>query len=91
MYTFHLIGWYSNGQQIAIQLARPLGPALSVLSKLRLILTLVFVAVVALAAGLARMATRRVLTPLAEVAATAQMIGETDDLSQRIVIREDDE
>src|SRR6202012_3663982 len=52
---------------------------------------LVFLLVVGLAAGLARMATRRVLRPLAEVTATAQLIGETDDLSQRIAVREDDE
>ena len=37
------------------------------------------------------MATRRVLTPLAEVTATAQLIGETDDLSQRIDVYQDDE
>ena len=37
------------------------------------------------------MATRRVLSPLAEVTATAQLIGETDDLSQRIDVHEDDE
>ena len=50
-----------------------------------------FLPVVALAALLARMATRRVLQPLAEVTATAQLIGETDDLSQRIDVHEDDE
>ena len=54
-------------------------------------LTLVFLLVVGLAAGLARMATRRVLRPLAEVTATAELIGETDDLSQRIAVHEDDE
>jgi two-component system, OmpR family, sensor histidine kinase MprB len=31
------------------------------------------------------------MRPLAEVTATAQLIGETDDLSQRIAVREDDE
>jgi two-component system sensor histidine kinase MprB len=62
-----------------------------VLSKLRVILALVFLAGVALAAGLGRLAARRVLTPLAEVTATAQLIGETDDLSQRLEIRADDE
>ena len=37
------------------------------------------------------MATRRVLAPLAQVTATAQLIGETDDLSQRIDVYQDDE
>ncbi len=76
---------------IAVELARPLGPVLSILRSLRLILTLLFLAVVALAALLARMATRRVMRPLAEVTATAQLIGETDDLSRRIEVREADE
>jgi two-component system, OmpR family, sensor histidine kinase MprB len=80
-----------DGQHVAVQLARPLQPADNVLSTLRLILALVFLAGVALAAGLGRLAARRVLTPLAEVTATAQLIGETDDLSQRLEVRADDE
>ena len=76
---------------VAVEFARPLGPVQSVLSSLRLILVLLFFTVVGLAALLARMATRRALRPLAEVTATAQLIGETDDLSQRIAVREDDE
>jgi two-component system sensor histidine kinase MprB len=36
-------------------------------------------------------AARRVLAPLAEVTQTAQLIGETDDLSQRIAVHADDE
>jgi two-component system sensor histidine kinase MprB len=90
-FTFPLISAEYAGQQLAVQLARPLQPAESVLSKLRVILALVFLAGVALAAGLGRLAARRVLTPLAEVTATAQLIGETDDLSQRLEIRADDE
>jgi two-component system sensor histidine kinase MprB len=76
---------------IAVELARPLGPIQSILSSLRLILALMFLAVVALAAGLARMATRRVMRPLGEMTATAQLIGETDDLSKRLVVHEADE
>ena len=75
----------------AIQLARPLGPVNNVLNTLRWVLVLVFFTMVALAALLGRLVTRRVLTPLAEVTATAQLIGETDDLSQRIAVRADDE
>ncbi len=76
---------------IAVELARPLAPVQNVLNSLRWILTLLFLAVVALAALLARMATHRVLRPLAEVTSTAKLIGETDDLSQRIEVHEQDE
>jgi two-component system, OmpR family, sensor histidine kinase MprB len=75
----------------AIQLARPLGPVDHVLGQLRLILLLLCGGGIALAAALGRLAARRVLAPLAEVAKTAQRIGETDDLSHRIEIRADDE
>ncbi len=91
MFVFH---WTARNNTtgytfpIAMELARPLGPVLSILRSLRLILTLLFLAVVALAALLARMATRRVMRPLGEVTATAQLIGETEDLSRRIAVRE---
>jgi two-component system sensor histidine kinase MprB len=91
MYVFHLQPYSVDGQQAAVQLATTLQPTLNVLRTLRWVLALVFLLVVGLAALLARMATRRVLRPLAEVTATAQLIGETDDLSQRIAVHEDDE
>jgi two-component system sensor histidine kinase MprB len=93
MFAFHATLNFPNGSSIpiAIELARPLGPVESVLSSMRLILTLLFLAVVALAALLARMATRRVMRPLAEVTATAKLIGETDDLSRRLAVHEADE
>src|SRR5205807_5969300 len=75
----------------AVQLARPLQPVDHVLSHLRLILLLLCAGGIGLAAALGRLAARRVLLPLAEVAHTAQYIGETDDLSHRIEIRADDE
>jgi two-component system sensor histidine kinase MprB len=90
-YTFPLIGIQLSGQQLAIQLARPLAPIDNVLSHLRLILALVFLAGIALAAALGRMAARRVLSPLAEMTETAQLIGETDDLSQRLTVHTEDE
>ncbi len=82
-----------NGQTetVAIQLARPLGPIDHVLSMLRLILLLVLLGGIALAAALGRLAARRVLAPLSEVTQTAQHIGETDDLSSRLVVHADDE
>ena len=46
---------------------------------------------IALAAALGRLAARRVLAPLSEVTQTAQQIGETDDLSARLVVHADDE
>jgi two-component system, OmpR family, sensor histidine kinase MprB len=93
MYTFQVIlPLPQSGQEaVAVQLARPLAAIDNVLRTLRWVLALVFLLVVGLAALLARMATRRVLRPLAEVTATAQLIGETDDLSQRIYVHEDDE
>lgn len=92
MYTFETsIPPYAGQTSLAIQLARPLSPVYNVLTTLRWVLAVVFLAVVALAAGLGRLAARRVLAPLAEVTATAQLIGETDDLSQRLEVRADDE
>jgi two-component system, OmpR family, sensor histidine kinase MprB len=94
IYAFHATYSPNGGltsYPIAVELARPLNQVDTVLSSLRLILTLMFLTVVGLAALLARMATRRVMRPLAEVTATAQLIGETDDLSKRIAVHEDDE
>ena len=84
LYTFGLPGG-------AVQLARPLSSVDHVLAHVRLILLLLCLGGVALAAALGRLAARRVLAPLAEVAQTAQHIGETEDLSSRIAIRADDE
>ena len=78
-------------EAVAIQLARPLGPIDHVLSRLRLILLLLVAGGIALAAALGRVAARRVLAPLSEVTQTAQHIGETDDLSSRLVVHADDE
>ena len=80
-----------NGQTIAVQLARPLNGIDSVLSHLRLILVLLFLGGTALAAVLGRMASRRVLRPLGEVAEAAQHIGETEDLHSRLHVHADDE
>ena len=82
-----------NGQleSGAVQLARPLDGVDHVLSNLRLILLLLCVGGIALAAALGRLAAGRVIAPLAEVAQTAQEIGETDDLSRRLVIHAEDE
>jgi two-component system sensor histidine kinase MprB len=90
-YVFPLLRYVVSGQAVAIQLAQPLQPTNNVLSRLRWILGGIFLAVVALAAILARMATRRVLKPLGQVTATAELIGETDDLSQRIQVQSEDE
>ena len=91
MYTFQLTGSEADGQQLSVQLARPLAATDNVLSTLRLILVIVFVAGIAVAAALGRMAARRVLSPLAEMTQTAQLIGETDDLSRRLTVHTDDE
>ncbi|MGA2925641.1 MAG: HAMP domain-containing sensor histidine kinase [Solirubrobacteraceae bacterium] len=77
--------------EAAIQLARPLDGVDRILSNLRLVLLLLGAGGVALAAVLSRLAARRVLAPLHEVAETAQQIGETDDLSRRLRIYAEDE
>jgi two-component system, OmpR family, sensor histidine kinase MprB len=92
LYTFQGTASISGGViPVAIQLARPLGPVDHILSNLRLVLLLLCAGGVALAAALGRLAANRVLAPLAEVAQTAQQIGETDDLSTRLRIHADDE
>ncbi len=75
----------------AVELARPLNGVDSILRDLRLILALVLLGGVAVAAILGRMASRRVLAPLGEVAQVAQEIGQTDDLTKRLHVHADDE
>ncbi len=81
----------TNGTPVAVQLARPLQSQDNILTHLRLILLLLLLGGIALAAVLGRMASRRVLKPLAEVARVAQHIGETDDLTERLAVQADDE
>ena len=83
----------ANGQTTtgAVELARPLGQVDSILSNLRLMLLILCAAGIALAAMLGRLAARRVLAPLGEVAQAAEHIGETEDLTTRIQVRADDE
>jgi two-component system sensor histidine kinase MprB len=78
-------------QPAALQLARPLNGVHHILGHLRLILLLLCLGGIALAAALGRLAARRVLSPLAEVAQTARHISETEDLSSRIHVHADDE
>jgi two-component system, OmpR family, sensor histidine kinase MprB len=78
-------------EPVAVQLARPLNGIDNVLRDLRLVLLLVCAGGIALAAMLGRLAARRVLAPLAEVAATARHIEETEDLSSRLRVHADDE
>jgi two-component system, OmpR family, sensor histidine kinase MprB len=75
----------------AVELARPLNGTDNILSDLRLVLAIVLVGGMLLALILGRMASRRVLAPLNEVAQTAQEIGETDDLTKRLHVHADDE
>jgi two-component system, OmpR family, sensor histidine kinase MprB len=91
--TFGLTLQLVDGQTVnaAVELARPLNGVDSILSELRLILALVLVGGIALAVVLGRMASRRVLAPLGEVAMAAQHIGETDDLTARLRVHADDE
>jgi two-component system sensor histidine kinase MprB len=76
---------------VAVQLARPLNSVDNVLSHLRFILALLFVGGIALAAMLGRMASRRVLRPLGEVAEAARHIEETEDLRSRLHVHDPDD
>jgi len=80
-----------GGQTVAAVLALPLKGVNHILSTLRLILLLLVVGAIALAVILGRLAAGRLLSPLAEVAATAQHISETEDLTARINVHTDDE
>ena len=75
----------------AVQLARPLDGINNILRDLRLVLLVLCAGGIALAAALGRLAARRVLAPLAEVAATARHIEATEDLSSRLRVHADDE
>ena len=85
------IGMTQSGEGVALELGRPLTQSNSLLHELRLILLVVFLVAVPLAAIFGRFAARRVLRPLSEVTATADVIARTDDLSRRLDVREDDE
>ena len=82
---------FGRFESVAVQLARPLDGIDNVLKDLRLVLLLVCAGGIALAAVLGRLAARQVLAPLAEVAATARHIEETEDLSSRLRVHADDE
>lgn len=93
MYVFGvtLVPAFAGQTSVAIQLAQPLSGVESVMHRMRLILAAIFLVVVVLAAVLARIATRRVLRPLADVTATVEAIAETEDLERRLEVRRDDE
>ena len=94
MLTFGLVLQNPNDgstANVAFELARPLNGVDSILAHLRLVLLLVFFGGIAAATALGRVAARRVLAPLGEVAEAAQHIGETDDLTGRIRVHADDE
>ncbi|MGA2009223.1 MAG: HAMP domain-containing sensor histidine kinase [Solirubrobacteraceae bacterium] len=86
-----VIDTFNGPTQAVLELARPLNGVDSILRNLRLVLALLLVGGIALAALLGKMASRRVLSPLAEVAQVAEHIGETDDLTERLKVHADDE
>lgn len=75
----------------AIQVARPLTEVDEVLGRLRLGLGLVILFGVAMAALLARAASRAAVRPVAELTGTAEHVAATQDLSRRIAAGGDDE
>jgi two-component system, OmpR family, sensor histidine kinase MprB len=89
--AFSVPGFMYGGQPVAVQLARPLNAVDSVLSKLRVMLLVLCLGGIALAAALGRLAARRVLAPLADVAATAEHIAATEDLASRIHVQNDED
>ncbi len=93
VYAFHAYVTTADGQSlsVAVLLGRSLSQVNSVLSSLRLVLFLLFAGGIALAAALGRVAARRVLAPLAEVARSAEHISATEDLSTRLTVHAEDE
>jgi two-component system, OmpR family, sensor histidine kinase MprB len=79
------------GPGIAMQLARPLTEVDHALRNLRLGLGLGSVAVILLAAFLARYATRHAVKPVTELTETAEHVARTRDLSRRIEAEGEDE
>ena len=79
------------GPDLAVQLARPLTEVNDALGKLRLGLALGSLAVIALAAFLARYATRHAVRPVTELTETAEHVARTRDLSRRIEAQGEDE
>jgi two-component system sensor histidine kinase MprB len=79
------------GPNLAVQLARPLTEVDDALSNLRLGLVLGSLAVIALAAFLARYATRHAVRPVTDLTETAEHVARTRDLSRRIEAQGEDE
>ncbi len=76
---------------LAVQLARPLTEVDDALANLRLGLALGSLAVIALAAFLARYATRHAVRPVTDLTETAEHVARTRDLSRRIEAQGGDE
>ena len=79
------------GPNLAVQLARPLTEVDDALANLRLGLLLGSLAVIALAAFLARYATRHAVRPVTDLTETAEHVARTRDLSRRIEAQGGDE
>ena len=79
------------GPNLAVQLARPLTEVDDALANLRLGLALGSLAVIALAAFLARYATRHAVRPVTDLTETAEHVARTRDLSRRIEAEGGDE
>ena len=80
-----------TGPNLAVQLARPLTETDHALANLRLALALGSLAVIALAAFLARYATRHAVRPVTDLTETAEHVARTRDLSRRIEAQGGDE
>jgi two-component system sensor histidine kinase MprB len=84
-------GRTDTGQQIAIQIARPMGEVDTSLRHLRLLLLLVTLAGTGLAAVIGLGVARAGLAPVRRLTDTVEQITATGDLSQRIDVTSDDE
>ena len=74
----------SLGALGAVQAARPLSDADRVLHRLRIVLLLLVIVGTALAAGVSRLFSRRVVAPVTELTEAAEHIEATGDLGRRI-------
>ncbi len=84
-------GFLDPGQQVAVQIARPLGDIEHSLAELRVILWLVTLGGVAVAVGLGYLIGRATMRPVVRLTGAAEHVAATQDLAATIEEQGDDE
>jgi two-component system, OmpR family, sensor histidine kinase MprB len=82
---------FAYGPDAAVQVARPLTEVDESLRRIGLVLLLIAAGGIVIAAGLGLVVARAALTPVKELTETVERVSETQDLSQRIDVKGQDE